>query len=119
MAMTRIYHNPRCSKSRDALKLLQDRGHEVEIVKYLETPPTAKDLKQLVKLLGVKPSELIRTGEKLFRELGLHEASLSASEWIEVLVENPRLIERPIVVHNGKAAIGRPLDNIQAILDAS
>lgn len=116
--MTRIYHNPQCSKSRSALTMLQENDIEVEIVKYLETPPTAEELQQIVKLLGIKPAELVRTGEKLYRELGLKDAEFTDSEWIETLVENPRLIERPIVVHDGKAAIGRPLENIQAILGA-
>lgn len=115
---TTIYHNPRCSKSRNALALLEERGGPFEVVKYLEDPPTATRLKQIVKLLGIKPAELVRRGEKVYKELGLAGQELTDKQWIDTMVEHPQLIERPIVVHDGRAAIGRPIDNIEAILDA-
>ncbi|TWT77675.1 Arsenate reductase [Posidoniimonas polymericola] len=113
---TTIYHNPRCSKSRNALALLEERGVEFEVIKYLEDPPSTKELQRVVGLLGIKPAELVRRGEKVFKELGLAEQELTDKQWIAVLVEHPVLIERPIVVHDGRAAIGRPIDNIEAIL---
>nr|WP_229360752.1 arsenate reductase (glutaredoxin) [Fuerstiella marisgermanici] len=117
-SMTTIYHNPRCSKSRSALELLQSRGIPFEGVKYLDDPPDEKKLGQIVKWLGIKPEQLVRKKEKLFAELQLGEKSLSDKEWIAVLAANPKLIERPIVVHGKKAAIGRPLENISELLDA-
>lgn len=118
MTKTTILHNPRCSKSRAAMELLQSRGLEVQVIKYLETPPTAEQLGQIVALLGLKPVDLIRQGEPLFDKLGLADKSLSDAQWLDVLVDNPQLIERPIVVHNGRAAIGRPVERIVEILDA-
>ena len=115
---TTIYHNPRCSKSRNALALLEERGAPFEVIKYLEDPPTATRLKQIVKLLGIKPAELARRGEKVYKELGLAGQELTDKQWIDTMVEHPQLIERPIVVHDGRAAIGRPIENIEAILDA-
>lgn len=116
--MAKIYHNPRCAKSRAALALLESRGIEFEVIKYLEDPPSEKVLRQIVKMLGIKPKDLARRGESLFKELGLGEKELSDKEWITILAENPKLIERPIVVHEGKAAIGRPTANITSIIDA-
>ncbi len=116
--MTEIYHNPRCTKSRAALKLLESRGIDADVVKYLEEPPSEQELRQIVKMLGIKPRELARKGETLFRELGLGDKDLTDKQWISILAKNPKLIERPIVVHNGKAAIGRPTENIEAILDS-
>ena len=114
--MTKLYHNPRCSKSRAALELLQSRGIEFDVVNYLDDPPSESELRQIVKMLGIKPNELVRKGEKLYKELGLGDQDLSDKQWIATLTEHPKLIERPIVVHNGKAAIGRPTENIEAIL---
>lgn len=115
--MTKIYHNPRCAKSRAALALLEARGIEFETIKYLDTPPTEKELTGIVKMLGGDPQQLVRKGEKLYKELGLAERSLSNAEWLRILAEHPRLIERPIVIHNGQAAIGRPTENIEQLLD--
>ncbi|TWU62090.1 arsenate reductase (glutaredoxin) [Crateriforma conspicua] len=115
--MTEIYHNPRCTKSREALNLLQSRGLDVRVIKYLEEPPSEKQLRQIVKLLGIRPEQLVRKGEKLFKELGLADQTLTDKQWIATLAEHPRLIERPIVVHDGKAAIGRPIDQVVEILD--
>ena len=112
-----IYHNPRCSKSRATLKLLQEKGIEPRIVKYLETPPSAEELREIIRLLGLSsPRELMRRKEKEYKELGLDDPSLSDDALIEAMVKHPRLIERPIVIANGKAAIGRPPENVLAIL---
>ncbi|WP_146394371.1 arsenate reductase (glutaredoxin) [Allorhodopirellula solitaria] len=117
--MTKIYHNPRCAKSRAAVELLESRGIEFDIVKYLDDPPNEKELRAIVKMLGISPEKLVRKGEKLFKELGLGGKSLTDAQWIEVMVEHPKLIERPIVIHGAKAAIGRPTENIESILDPS
>lgn len=98
--------------------MLESRGIEFEVIKYLEDPPSEKGLRQIVKMLGIKPKELARKGESLFKELGLGKKELADKEWITVLAENPKLIERPIVVHEGKAAIGRPTENIESIFDS-
>ncbi len=112
-----IYHNPRCSKSRATLKLLQEKGIEPRIVKYLETPPSAEELREIIRLLGLSsPRELMRRKEKEYKELGLDDPSLSDDALIEAMVKHPRLIERPIVIANGKAAIGRPPESVLAIL---
>lgn len=115
--MTTVFHNPRCSKSRAAVELLESREIEFDVVKYLEEPPSEKDLGKIVKMLGIKPEQLVRRGEKLFKELKLGDQELSDKQWIATLAANPTLIERPIVVHDGRAAIGRPLENIVEILD--
>ena len=115
--MTTIFHNPRCSKSRAAVELLESRELDFDMVKYLEKPPSEKELGKIVKMLGIKPEQLVRRGEKLFKELKLGDQELSDKQWIAILAANPTLIERPIVVHDGRAAIGRPLENIVEILD--
>ncbi|EMI15863.1 arsenate reductase [Rhodopirellula maiorica SM1] len=115
--MTTIYHNPRCSKSRQAVELLESHGVEFDVVKYLDAPPSEKELGRIVKLLGIKPEQLVRKKEKLFGELGLGDKQLSDNDWIATLAAHPKLIERPIVVHGKKAAIGRPLENITQLLD--
>jgi arsenate reductase len=113
----KIYHNPRCSKSRATLKLLQERGIEPEIVKYLETPPDASELADIIRMLGLSSArELMRKKEKEYKELGLDNPELSEEELIEAMVRHPRLIERPIVISNGKAAVGRPPENVLSIL---
>lgn len=114
--MTKIFHNPRCSKSRAALQLLEARGLDLKVVRYLEDPPSEQELREVVKMLGIKPEELVRKGEALFKDLHLEDKELTDKQWITTLAENPKLIERPIVVHNGKAAIGRPIENIEEIL---
>ncbi|TWU15515.1 arsenate reductase (glutaredoxin) [Allorhodopirellula heiligendammensis] len=115
--MTTVFHNPRCSKSRAAVELLSSRGLEFEVVKYLESPPSEKEIRKIVKLLGIEPARLVRKGEKLFKDLKLAEQDLSDEEWIAILASYPALIERPIVVHEGRAAIGRPLENVVEILE--
>ena len=114
--MTKIYHNPRCSKSRETLKLLQDKGIEPEIILYLETPPDAKTLKDLLKKLGLKPRELMRTKEAEYKELGLNNPELSDDALVEAMIATPKLIERPIVVNGKKAALGRPPEQVLDIL---
>jgi arsenate reductase len=112
--MIRIFHNARCSKSRGALALLE--GREVEVVNYLDTPPSAAELKQLLKLLGIPARQLLRSGEAIYKELDLADPALPEAALIAAMVEHPILIERPIVVANGKAVIGRPPEAVLAIL---
>jgi arsenate reductase (glutaredoxin) len=112
----RIYHNPRCSKSRATLALLQERGIEPEIVDYLKTPPDHATLTALIGQLGIRPRDLLRTGEAEYRELGLDDPSLSDEQLIRAMVEHPKLIERPIVVSAGKARLGRPPERVLEIL---
>ncbi len=113
--MTKIFHNPRCSKSRQTLQLLEDKNESVEVVEYLNSPPTVSELKDIVNLLGIKPEQLLRKGEAIFKE-EFKGKELSDDEWIEAMVANPKLIERPIVIKNGKAALGRPPENVLDIL---
>lgn len=111
-----ILHNPRCSKSRQALALLNDKGVEPKIVEYLESPPSAEELKAILEKLGLGPRDIIRKGEKIFKQLELGDASLSDTALITAMVEHPILIERPIVVNGEKAALGRPPENVLNIL---
>jgi arsenate reductase len=111
-----ILHNPRCSKSRATLSLLRSRGIEPKIVEYLETPPTAEELKDILNKLGLEPRDVIRTGEKIYKQLELDDSRLTDTALITAMVGNPILIERPIVVNDGKAAVGRPPENILGIL---
>lgn len=111
-----IYHNPRCSKSRHTMALLEQRGIEPVIIKYLETPPSRAKLKELLALLGLSPRELMRRKEAPYKELGLDDAGLTDDELVQAMVDNPVLIERPIVEANGKAALGRPPESVLDIL---
>ena len=111
-----IYHNPRCSKSRQTLQLLRDRGIEPEVIEYLKTPPDKKQLREIVKLLGISPMQLMRTRETAFREAGLDQGNPDAEQLLSAMVEHPVLIERPIVLANGKAALGRPPEQVLEIL---
>lgn len=112
-----IYHNPRCTKSRQTLKLAEDNNLGLEMIDYLEDPPSAEELDDICTKLGVEPQYIIRTGEKLFTELGLSiNDKKTRRRWLEILSENPRLIERPIVIYNNKAVIGRPPENILQII---
>jgi len=116
MTNTIIYHNPRCSKSRETLTLLEAQSSELEIVKYLETPPTTQQLKNIIKLLGFDSArQLMRTKEDLYKTLKLKDQNNEAL-LLQAMVENPKLIERPIVLANGKAAIGRPPESVLAII---
>jgi len=111
-----IYHNPRCSKSRQALTLLQEKGIEPEIVKYLDTPPDHATLSRILDQLGMEPRELMRKKEKEYKENGLDNPALSRDQLIDAMVAHPRLIERPIVIKDGKAALGRPPEKVLDIL---
>lgn len=114
--MITLYHNPRCSKSRDALALLREHGVEPDTVLYLETPPDAKTLKRLLTQLGIPARELLRKGEEAYKTLGLADPSLSETALINAMVENPKLIERPIAIKDGKAVIGRPPEKVLQLL---
>jgi arsenate reductase len=111
-----IYHNPRCSKSRATLALLEERGIEPRIVRYLETPPSATELKKVLKALGIRPRALLRTGEAEYRELDLGRDELDDAALIRAMLAHPRLIQRPIVIADGKARIGRPPESVLEIL---
>jgi arsenate reductase (glutaredoxin) len=115
MAVT-IYHNPRCSKSRETLALLQDRGIEPKVVEYLNDTPDAATLDTLLKQLDLEPRELMRRKEAPYKELGLDDPGLSRQALIAAMVEHPILIERPIVVKGTKAALGRPPEKVLEIL---
>ena len=117
MTKVKIYHNPRCGKSRQTLALLQERNLEIEIVEYLKDAPTMVEIDALLVALDKEPLEVMRTGEARFKELGLSKKDdHSRTEWIKLMSENPILIERPIVVNGNKAALGRPPENVLAIL---
>ena len=113
---TTIYHNPRCSKSRQTLQLLDDNDVNAEVIEYLKTPPDAKTLKDILGKLGLKPRQLMRTKEDIYKELNLDDETLTDEQLIQAMIENPKLIERPIVVKDGKVAVGRPPENILSIL---
>ncbi|EOS8316464.1 arsenate reductase (glutaredoxin) [Vibrio parahaemolyticus] len=112
-----IYHNPRCSKSRQTLELLEQNGVTPEVVKYLDTPLNVDELKALYAQLGFSSvREMMRTKEDVYKELGLGEASVSDEQLFEAMTQNPKLFERPVVVANGKAKIGRPPEQVLDIL---
>ena len=111
-----IYHNPRCSKSRQTLALIEEQGVELKIIKYLETPPSAAELKRVLKKLGLKPRDILRKGEDRYAELGLQDPALKDDALIAAMVTNPILIERPMVVSGDKAALGRPPEAVLEIL---
>lgn len=111
-----LYHNPRCSKSRGALELLEARGLAPEVVRYLETPPDAATLKALLGKLGIGARQLLRTGEDEYKSLELANPALSDEQLIAAMVEHPKLIERPILVAGDKAIIGRPPEKVLEIL---
>ena len=104
----KIYHNPRCSKSRQALQILRDAGHEPEVIEYLKTPPNQTELKKLFKTLGMKPREAMRTKEATYKELGLGDEKTTDAALVKAVSENPILLERPVIVNGAKAVIGRP-----------
>jgi len=112
---TKIYHNPRCRKSRETLSLVEGKGENPEIILYLETPPTIEELKQMLELLNMKPYDLLRRGEAIFKEK-FKGADLSDDDWIQAMIDHPKLMERPIVVKDGKAALGRPPENVLSVL---
>ena len=111
-----IYHNPRCSKSRETLALLEENGVTPKIVKYLETPPSVAELKRVLKKLGLKARDILRKSEAAYAELGLKDSGHTDDELLALMVKNPILIERPIVVAGDRAAIGRPPEAVLEIL---
>jgi arsenate reductase len=111
-----IYHNPRCSKSRQTLALLNERGIEPQVVEYLKTPPTRRQLQDILRLLGLKPRDLIRTGEEEYAAAGLADPALTDDQLLDAMIDHPKLIQRPIVVADGKAALGRPPEQVLEIL---
>lgn len=115
MAVT-IYHNPRCSKSRQTLRLLQDKGIQPVVIDYLKTPPTAAELSEILDKLGREPRDLVRRKEAPYKELELADPGLSRDALIRAMVANPILIERPIVLNQGKAALGRPPEDVLKIV---
>lgn len=113
--MIKLYHNPRCKKSREGLAILEESGKDFEIVKYLDEVPSKEELKSILHKLKISPIDLVRTQEKIWKE-NFKGKSLTDSELINALLEYPKLIERPIVVNEDKAAIGRPPEDIKRIL---
>ncbi len=111
----KIYHNPRCSKSRQTLQIIQETKKDVEVVEYLTNTPSKEELENIIELLGISPEQLLRKGEAIFKEK-YKGKSLSDDEWIDIMIENPKLIERPIVVDGDKAILGRPPENVLKLL---
>ena len=116
MSEITIWHNPRCSKSRQTLQLIEDRGLEPTIVEYLRTPPSTEELEQVLRMLGLEPRDLMRKKEAAYKEQSLDEPSLSPQELVQAMVDNPVLIERPVVIVGNKAALGRPPENVLDLL---
>ncbi len=116
MVSVTLYHNPRCSKSRQTLALLEEQECEINIVEYLKTPPNSAELAEILNKLNLKPKELMRTKEAEYKALDLNNKTLSDAELIQAMIETPKLIERPIALANNKAAIGRPPENVLTIL---
>lgn len=111
-----LYHNPRCSKSRAALALLEARGLQPQIIRYLETPPTPEELRSVLAKLGINARELLRTGEDEYQQLGLGDPTLSDAGLLDAMHRHPRLIERPILIAGERAVIGRPAERVLEIL---
>jgi len=111
-----IFHNPRCSKSRQTMELLHERSIQPQVVEYLKTPPDFQAIDDILNMLGIEPRQLMRKGEAEYKENNLADESLSRKQLIEAMVTYPKLIERPIVISNGKAAIGRPPETVLEIL---
>ncbi|MTI62630.1 arsenate reductase (glutaredoxin) [Methylophaga sp.] len=116
MSDIQILHNPRCSKSRQTLALLEEKGIEPDIIKYLDTPPSAAELKQILQKLGISARDLLRKGEDDYKALNLKDPSLSEDELINAMVKHPKLIERPIVIKDNKARLGRPPESVLDII---
>jgi arsenate reductase len=117
MSETTIWHNPRCSKSRQTLQIIRDRGVEPRVVEYLKDPPSKKQLDEALKALDLEPRALMRKKEARYEELGLDDPALSRSALLTAMAENPVLIERPIVFVGTRAVLGRPPENVLALLD--
>lgn len=112
----RIFHNPRCSKSRAAMQLLESNGIKPEVIEYLKQPPSYQELAETLDLLGLEPRALMRTREKAYKENRLDDPDLDRDELIKAMIEHPILIERPVVIHEGKAVVGRPPEKVLDIL---
>ena len=112
----KILHNPRCSKSRQTLQLLNDKGVEPDVIEYLKTPPGKEELSKILDMLGLEPRDLMRKKEKEYKEAGMDNPDLSRDDLIQGMVDHPKLIERPIVIKNGKAIIGRPPELVLDII---
>ena len=112
-----IYHNPRCSKSRQTLELLKENNIEPEIILYLENPPSEEKLTELIDLLGINPRDLLRKGEEEYKAHNLKDESIKGEDIIKIMTENPKLIERPIVISKNKAIIGRPPENVLKLIN--
>ena len=117
MSEYKIYHNPRCSKSRQTLSLLEENGVTPIVIEYLKTPPSTTELSNIVKLLDVSPQDIMRKKETEYKEAGLDNSDLTDDQQFELMTKYPKVIERPIVVANGKAAIGRPPENVLSLID--
>jgi len=116
MSDIKILHNPRCSKSRQTLALLEDKGIEPEVIKYLDTPPNATELKAILQKLGISARDLLRKGEDDYKALNLKDPNLSEDALIDAMVKHPKLIERPIVINNNQARLGRPPESVLDII---
>ena len=112
----KILHNPRCSKSRQTLAILSDNGIDVDIIEYLKDVPSEKTLRQIINILGIKPRELLRKGEVVYKENNLRREDLTDDDLIQFMLDNPILIERPIVYDDKRAVIGRPQDNVLKLI---
>lgn len=110
-----IWHNPRCSKSRNALNLLEEKGIEAKVVKYLEETPSKEEITNVLKMLGISAKELLRKGEDEYKSLNLKDET-NEDKVIEAMVNHPRLIERPVIIKDGKAVIARPIENLEELL---
>lgn len=116
MSKYQIYHNPRCSKSRQTLEILNSHGVDVEVIEYLKTPPSVEALTSVIQKLGVSPQEVMRKKETEYKEAGLSDESLSETQQIQLMIKYPKVIERPIVIRGKKAVIGRPPENVNALI---
>jgi arsenate reductase len=111
----KIYHNPRCSKSRQTLQIIKDAGADVEIIEYLNQTPTEKELTAVLEKLGMNAEDILRKGEDIYKQ-NFKGKTFSNEEWIKIMIENPKLIERPIVIKGNKAVLGRPPENVNEFL---
>ena len=111
-----IFHNPRCSKSRETMQIIESKGISPDVVEYLKQPPDYQELSATLELLGLEPRQLMRTKEKPYKDNNLDDPALTREDLIRAMIDNPILIERPIVIHDGKAVIGRPPEKVLEVL---